>query len=172
MYYNGGNTNPGENGNEPGENQEPEPNPGPEKTYYDDSEDDSGYELREDKKEADKRRYNAVEVKNADTGTWLKSAEGMWSLVKKNGTLAAREWGLIDGVWYYFDQNGFMITGWFKTPEGKWYYLQPSYGGMATGWVLVDETWYYLTPENGDCLIDTITPDGYQVDGNGAWTGR
>ncbi len=172
MYYDGGNTNPGENGNEPGENQEPEPNPKPEKAYYDDSEDDAGYELREDKKEADKRRNNAVEVKNADTGTWLKSAEGTWSLVKKNGTLAAREWGLIDGVWYYFDQNGFMITGWFKTPDGKWYYLHPSYGGMATGWVLVDETWYYLTPENGDCLIDTITPDGYQVDGNGAWTGR
>ena len=177
VYYDSQNTNPGENGNDPGENEEPDPEgstePEPGYTNYSEEDDEQEYyEIKKDKKEADKRRNNAVEVKEADAGTWLKTEEGTWSLVKKEGTLAAREWGFVNGIWYYFDQNGYMTTGWLKTPDGKWYYLHPSYGGMATGWILTDEKWYYLNPEKGDCLIDTVTPDGYQVDHSGAWTGR
>ena len=29
---------------------------------------------------------------------------------------------LIDGAWYRFDANGYMITGWYGANDGSWYY--------------------------------------------------
>ena len=62
-----------------------------------------------------------------------------------------------------------MAVGWLQAADGKWYYLNPTYGGMVTGWVMADGKWYYLDTVNGDCLMNKTTPDGYQVDENGAW---
>lgn len=74
---------------------------------------------------------------------------------------------MINGKWYYLNPaDGYMAEGW-KMINGKWYYLNPSSGDMATGWKKLDGKWYYLTSD-GDCLINTTTPDGYQVDGSGA----
>ena len=40
---------------------------------------------------------------------------------------------------------------------------------MKVGWVqTADGKWYYLGAD-GACYMDTITPDGYRVDVNGAW---
>jgi len=53
------------------------------------------------------------------------------------------------------------------------------YGVMSTGWKLIDGKWYYFVPYTvirngisinmGSMLKDTVTPDGYKVDSNGAW---
>lgn len=144
-------------------------NTDPKEEDSDSDEDTSVYELKTDKKEAANRRRNAVEVKEADTGTWLKNSENAWCLIKKDGTIAVQEWCLADGIWYYFNQSGYMAVGWLQAADGKWYYLNPTYGGMATGWVMADGKWYYLDTVNGDCLMNKTTPDGYQVDENGAW---
>ena len=48
--------------------------------------------------------------------------------------------------YYYLDKDGKMLTGWVYH-DGNYYYMK-SWGGMAAG---------------------TTTPDGYQVDWNGAW---
>lgn len=42
---------------------------------------------------------------------------------------------------------------------------------MKTGWIMDKGKSYYLG-ETGRCAIDTITPDGYYVDGNGAYWQR
>lgn len=52
------------------------------------------------------------------------------------------EWGLIDGRWYYFDENGRPCTGW-KLLDGKWYYLDKK-GAMLTGWQYIGGCWYYM----------------------------
>ena len=59
-----------------------------------------------------------------------------------------------------------MATGWVKD-SGSWYYLKNS-GSMATGWVKDSGKWYYLA-SSGNMLRNTYTPDGYYVDGSGAW---
>ena len=67
------------------------------------------------------------------------------------------------------------------TPDAKnnnWYYLHTQYdntrGHMYTGWHEIDGKWYYFNTAAdkgtlGAILANTTTPDGYQVDANGAW---
>jgi len=44
---------------------------------------------------------------------------------------------------------------------------------MMTGWQLIDGVWYYFNPVvgswQGAMLMNTVTPDGYNVGANGAW---
>lgn len=67
-----------------------------------------------------------------------------------NGTYLRDQWYLIDGAYYRFNSNGYIIVNqWFKDPSNSgWYYL----GGdakMATGWIKWEGKWYYLNPQKG-----------------------
>lgn len=74
---------------------------------------------------------------------------------------------------YYFDKDGKMLTGWIKTnPDNKWYFLESvktiREGAMVFDWYLIQSEWYYFAPD-GSMLINSTTPDGYQVGADGAW---
>ncbi len=56
--------------------------------------------------------------------------------------------------------------GWSQQEDGWHYYLED--GSLAAGWVELDGKSYYF-PQNGGMLKDTVTPDGYYVDQDGAW---
>ena len=78
-------------------------------------------------------------------------------------------WLFEEGKWYYLAENGVMKTGWRYIGD-KWYYLGQS-GAMKTGWFFDPDynAWYYLHDENGDMLVNTMTPDGYYVGADGKW---
>lgn len=120
---------------------------------------------------------------------WHQNAAGVWYYLQENCEMAIN-WQKINGKWYFLDtKNGDMKTNWLQTTDGKWYYLNPKNGDMIEGWQLVNGKWYYFNPisgematgwkqvggkwyfltKNGDCLLNTVTPDGYQVDKDGAW---
>ncbi|CKA79686.1 N-acetylmuramoyl-L-alanine amidase family protein [Streptococcus pseudopneumoniae] len=88
-----------------------------------------------------------------------------WYYLKDSGSMATG-WIKDSGSWYYLNNSGSMATGWVKD-SGFWYYLKDS-GVMATGWVKDNDKWYYLA-SSGNMLRNTRTPDGYYVDGSGAW---
>ena len=118
---------------------------------------------------------------------------GKWYYFNESG-YAVTGWQLINGQWYYLDLvNCDMQTGWhLDSVDGKWYYLTAS-GAMATGWVEVNGKSYYLSETAteatytydgtngawvytngaarpfGSMYVSETTPDGYQVDANGAW---
>ncbi|MCD8276463.1 MAG: hypothetical protein LUD56_00760, partial [Enterocloster citroniae] len=101
--------------------------------------------------------------------------------------------------WYFLSDVhdgwfGRMTKGWhYDDTDGRWYYLSPFTGVMLLGWQKIDGIWYYLTADNqqktwtfngvskrweytnrngrplGSLYINEMTPDGYQVDENGAW---
>ena len=103
------------------------------------------------------------------------------------------------GKWYYLHAEsdgmlGTMMTGWhYDLNDGRWYYLDPVTGEMLLGWQNIGGKWYYFnTAPNeqtwnldsvaglwrfnnstarplGSMYINETTPDGYQVDGSGAW---
>ena len=116
--------------------------------------------------------------------TWMYS-NGRWWYKHEDGTYTTNGWEKINGVWYRFDNSGWMQTGWVKDgswyyldgsgamktgwlkDNGSWYYLQDS-GAMQTGWMQVSGKWYYAY-NSGELAINTITPDGYYVDYNGEW---
>ena len=95
---------------------------------------------------------------------WLKNG-GSWYYLNNSGSMATG-WLKDSGTWYYLKDSGSMATGWVKD-SGSWYYLKNS-GSMATGWVKDSGKWYYLA-SSGSMLRNTYTPDGYYVDGSGAW---
>lgn len=84
--------------------------------------------------------------------TFLSNADSFQANSQLTNTSQAQEcntvcgWQLIDNIWYYYDNNGDKLTGW-QFIAGKWYYLD----------------------DNGACAINTVTPDGYTVNENGAW---
>ncbi|MCQ2415677.1 MAG: InlB B-repeat-containing protein [Lachnospiraceae bacterium] len=99
-------------------------------------------------------------VKN---GRWKQDANGIWSYTSTETFRNA--WGYIanpyahegqnQADWFYFDQYGHMLTGW-QFINGKWYYLNPTKDGTL-----------------GACLLGPgKTPDGWEIDASGAWTGR
>ena len=77
----------------------------------------------------------------AASGTWKRNSTGWW-YQNSDGSYPAGKWQKIDGVNYYFNNRGYMVTGWQKL-GGDWYYFKSS-GAMATGWQKVSGTWYYL----------------------------
>ena len=89
----------------------------------------------------DNNAENELEAQAA-TNRWIRSGNRWW-YCHRDGSYTKDDWEAINGVWYYFDQSGWMVTGWLKKPEG-WYYLNPSTGAMATGWASVNGKWYFF----------------------------
>ncbi len=99
-----------------------------------------------------------------EVGGWVEEENG-WRFKVAGGEVITDLWAEINGIIYYFTPEGIMATGWYLY-EDQWYYFHES-GEMLTGWVEVEGKWYYLD-DTGACLMDTVTPDGYQVDDTGA----
>lgn len=112
-------------------------------------------------------------------GTWIQDNKG-WKLKGTDGTFPKNRWALVKEKhgeeWYFFDENGYMLTGWLQY-RNQQYYLNPvsdgTKGRMVTGWQQIDNVWYYFDKTEGEnkgsMLKNTVTPDGYKVGLNGAW---
>lgn len=92
-------------------------------------------------------------------GRWKNYIDGK-KYQAKDGTEITGQWFKIKDKWYYFDENGYAVTGW-KQLGPTWYYMDPS-GVMLTGWQKVDNVWYYL---NGDGSMAT----GWRMTAPGQW---
>lgn len=109
-------------------------------------------------------------------GTWIQDANGWW-FKKTDGSYPVSQWLMNGGLWFRFDEKGYMMTGWYTDADGKKYYLNPvsdgSRGSMKLGWQMIDQKWYYFNlvsdGTKGAMLVNTETPDGYKVNGEGVW---
>ncbi len=117
------------------------------------------------------RRTSGEWVQDA-TGWWYKNADGTWPA----GAWVQLTWNGVSS-WYRFNDAGYMVAGWFLDADGNWYFLHNASDGtqgyMYTGWHQINGAWYYFR-ENaggplGSLVVSGQTPDGYQVDANGAW---
>lgn len=82
-------------------------------------------------------------------------ADNTWSWIEND--IQATGWEKIDGLWYYFNDDGTMHTGWLEN-NNKWYKLSES-GSMITGWIQDNDKWYYANP-SGDLETGKLTIDG------------
>lgn len=60
------------------------------------------------------------------------------------------------------------FAGQWQQDTTGWWYQNDDGSYFNGGWQWIEGKCYYFTPE-GYCLINTTTPDGYTVDGSGAW---
>ena len=129
-------------------------------------------------------RHTDVTFQGQSATGWRKDAKGQWTYLKNAQGTKATGWLKDGNKWYYLNAEGIMQTGWVKD-NGTWYYLDGS-GAMQTGWKYVGSHWYYLNGSgamqtgwkyvgshwyylngSGALLVNTTTPDGYTVNGNG-----
>lgn len=108
---------------------------------------------------------------------WVRDNTG-WYYNLADGSCLKAKWEKLKGEWYYFDADGYAVTGWknldnqwyyfnsdckmvtgWQLIGGKWYYFEPS-GDMRTGWVKWRDRWYYLREENGDMASDEFRKVG------------
>ena len=92
---------------------------------------------------------------------WIQSGDKWW-YKHADGTYTKDNWEEIDGKWYLFDKDGWMLTGWQRR-NNRWYYFNQrgqmqtglqsignnlcyfnESGAMQTGWQKVNNIWYYF----------------------------
>lgn len=95
-------------------------------------------------------------------GSWVYQ-NGKWWWRYQAGGWPSSCFLTIGGAEYYFDSEGYAVTGWrclsdgwhffsgsnahlkgWVATGGHWYYLDEASGTMKTGWVLINGSWYYL----------------------------
>ena len=55
--------------------------------------------------------------------------------MNEQGEMTISQWLQVNGLWYYFNESGIMVTGWIQFTPGEWYYLNPD-GSMAVNTVI------------------------------------
>lgn len=126
------------------------------------------------------------------SGRWMQNQRGWWWQEIDN-SYPYNAWKEIDGGWYYFDAEGYIVYGWqeingnkyYFDPEkgtmkkgwvefttNEWYYFDPSTGAMYTGWHIINDKYYYFANDTGKLYVNTYTPDGFKVDSDGVYTGE
>jgi len=76
----------------------------------------------------------------------------------------AGNWEKSGDNWKYKSDDGtYIVNSWHQDPDHTWYYFGDDGYMWHDRWI--DEK-YYLS-STGGMLVDTITPDGYQVDKDG-----
>ena len=82
---------------------------------------------------------------------WQKDAKGWW-ILNPDGSYPKLQWLWINNHWYYFNLEGYMLTGWLFY-NNAWYYFEEKEGGeqgkMSVGWKEILGFWYYFSEEVG-----------------------
>ncbi len=118
------------------------------------------------------------------TMSWMQDGKGWW-IEDTAGWYPVSEWQKIDGVWYYFDANGYMAenewydgywlgedgaltyeyTGDWSSDSNGWWYSDSSGWYATSSWQKIDGSWYYF---GSDGYMATSTYiDNYWVGADG-----
>ena len=102
------------------------------------------------------------EQENKKQGFWISDKNGWW-YKHQDGSYTKNNFEVIKGQTFYFDSNGYMITGW-KQVGKDWYYFT-TVGNMAKNQWIND---YYFEADGKMATNKWI--GNYYVDSNGLWT--
>lgn len=121
------------------------------------SEGDYYYAVRAKGKTTEERKYlitgeyvNSEDTLTMDSeelgdigGSWHNDQKGRRYRLAAGGSPSA-QWLLVMGEWYYFDEEGYVVTGWFEDKEKNAWYFMDDQGKMTVGWKEIQGLWYYF----------------------------
>lgn len=96
-----------------------------------------------------------VSVENEDAWDSPDAAEFHWYYYGKNGKAAVSKWQKVGNGWYYFNEDGHMVTGKAEIDNATYYLGGENDGVMKTGWVKLEADsddpelthyWHYFEP--------------------------
>lgn len=125
-------------------------------------------------------------------GSWVQASDMNWKFTDSNGVPYINKWAAIENPyantasgqsafdWFFFDANGYMVTGWHQDGENLFYLNQNSdgtRGRMVIGWFWIPDQngiqkCYYFNPNSDGTrgkLIRNSIIDGNTVNTNGEW---
>ena len=85
-----------------------------------------------------------------ETGDVDNDIDNLKFIMKKTGKYNTG-WYRSSGKTYYFDSNGYKLTGW-QTLNKKRYYFSVKDGHMLTGLQKIGTKYYYLSPQDGHMM--------------------
>ena len=94
---------------------------------------------------------------------WKQDGTGWW-YEKEDGSYPAGVWYSVQGVWYYFDANGYMQTGWLQQGT-DWYYLDSSGAMLENETREIDGT-VYTFGSDGKMVADASGNNNVNSSGN------
>lgn len=106
-----------------------------------------------------------VPGKEKPVDKWINTS-GRWWYRHADGSYIKSNWEQIGNQWYYFDKDGWMVTGWLKLSD-TWYYMNTSGARVSNCWTWVGNSCYSFD-EDGKMAADTWIGD-YYVNADGAW---
>ena len=115
---------------------------------------------------------------------WKCNSKGWW-VEFSDGSYPVNMWQKIDGVWYYFDESGYMVSGewregyWlsvngaleynytasWKNNSSGWWYEDGSGWYPVSSWQKIDGCWYYF--DNSGYIVTNQYVDGYWLGADG-----
>ena len=107
-----------------------------------------------------------IPSKEKPTDKWITSRNRKWYR-HADGSYTKNDWEVIDGKYYRFDKDGWMVTGWQKIGNVTYYMDKTTGERYGEGWHWIDGNCYYMNA-NGEMAVDTWI-DGYYVDASGKW---
>lgn len=107
-----------------------------------------------------------IPSKEKPTDKWITSGNRKWYR-HADGSYTKNDWEVIDGKYYRFDKDGWMVTGWQKIGNVTYYMDKTTGERYGEGWHWIDGNCYYMNA-NGEMAADTWI-DGYYVDASGKW---
>ena len=106
-----------------------------------------------------------VPGKEKPVDKWINTS-GRWRYRHADGSYTKSNWEQIGNQWFYFDKDGWMVTGWLKLSD-TWYYMNTSGARVSNCWTWVGNSCYYFD-KDGKMAVDTWIGD-YYVNADGAW---
>ena len=94
-----------------------------------------------------------ISIENEDAWDSPDAAEYHWYYYGKNGKAVISRWQKISESWYYFNEDGQMMTGKVEIDDATYYLGEANYGVMKTGWIQLENesddpemthSWYYF----------------------------
>ena len=94
---------------------------------------------------------------------------GSWYYYKDDGTLLTNEWVQGGGKWYYFGADGKLVYSEWVYYGGKWYFLNSSGNPVFNNWVSYGGKWYFVNKNGNPVVNDWVSYGGkwYFVNKNG-----
>lgn len=107
--------------------------------------------------------FTIVAPMSSSSGVWksYKTASGiLWRYEYNNGSYAV-DWALIGGNYYYFDDQGYLVSEQWLSYGGNRYYLQ-SNGAAVKGWKQIGTRRYYFSSKGGAAARGLVLIGGHR----------